>query len=45
MKSVILSLKEYQKTILQVAFGLLFVALGIYFMKHEIGELLSLIHI
>ena len=39
MKSVILSLKEYQKTILQVAFGLLFVALGIYFMKHEIGEL------
>ncbi|MGW8315713.1 MAG: phosphatidylglycerol lysyltransferase domain-containing protein [Bacteroidales bacterium] len=39
MKSVIISLKDYQKTILQVAFGLLFVALGIYFMKHEIGEL------
>lgn len=44
MKSVILSLKEYQKTILQVAFGLLFVALGIYFMKHEIGELSNVRH-
>lgn len=44
MKSVILSLKDYQKTILQVAFGLLFVALGIYFMKHEIGELSNVRH-
>jgi len=33
------SIKQHQKIILQVAFGLLFVALGIYFFKHEIGEL------
>ena len=39
MKPLVHSFKQHQKIILQIAFGLLFVALGIYFIKHEIGEL------
>jgi phosphatidylglycerol lysyltransferase len=39
MQTIILSIKQNHKIILQVAFGLLFVALGIYFIKHEVGEL------
>lgn len=39
MRSILHSIRQNHRIILQVAFGLLFVALGIYFFKHEIGEL------
>lgn len=39
MDSFFLSIRQNRKLILQIAAGLLFVALGIYFIKHEIGEL------
>jgi phosphatidylglycerol lysyltransferase len=39
MQTIIHSIKKHQKIILQIAFGLIFVALGIYFIKHELGEL------
>lgn len=39
MNSIIHSIKENRRIILQIAFGLLFVALGIFFLKHEIGEI------
>lgn len=39
MHAIVHSIKQHQRIILQVAFGLLFVALGIYFIEHEIGEL------
>ena len=41
MNSIIISLRQHRKLIIQIALGLLFVALGIYFFKHEIGELTS----
>jgi phosphatidylglycerol lysyltransferase len=39
MKSIVHSIRQNQRIILQVAFGLLFVGLGIFFLKHEIGEI------
>ncbi len=39
MQPLVHSIKQHQRIILQIAFGLLFVALGIFFIKHEIGEL------
>ena len=39
MQPLFHSIKQHQRIILQLAFGLLFVALGIFFLKHEIGEL------
>ena len=39
MNPLVHSIKQHQRIILQIAFGLLFVALGIFFIKHEIGEL------
>jgi len=39
MKHFIKSIIQNQRIILQIAIGLLFVGLGIYFFRHEIGEL------
>lgn len=39
MSSIIHSIRQNRRIILQIAFGLLFVALGIFFLKHEIGEI------
>ncbi len=39
MQPLFHSIKQHQRMILQIAFGLLFVELGIFFIKQEIGEL------
>ncbi|MCB0376071.1 MAG: flippase-like domain-containing protein, partial [Sinomicrobium sp.] len=39
MKKILLSFKPHFNTMLQIAFGLFFVGLGIYFIRHEQDEL------
>jgi phosphatidylglycerol lysyltransferase len=39
MKKIMISIKGQSKLILQIAFGLLSIALGIYFIRHERAEL------